>query len=41
MRVKVIQALICSSGIVNVRTIVKNICDKATEIIKGIVKSEA
>ena len=39
MRVKVIQALIRSSGIVvNVRTIVKNIRDKATEIVKGIVK---
>ena len=39
MRVKVIQALICSSGIVvNVRTIVKNIHDKATETVKGIVK---
>ena len=30
------QAIICSSGkVVNVRTLVKNIRDKATEIIKG------
>ena len=37
VRVKVIQALIRSSGmVVNVRTIVKNIRDKATEIVKGI-----
>ena len=37
VRVKVIQALIRSSGkVVNVRTIVKNIRDRATEIIKGI-----
>ena len=37
VRVKVIQALIRSSGkVLNVRTIVKNIRDKATEIIKGI-----
>ena len=34
---KVVQAIICSSGrVINVRTLVKNICDKATEIIKGI-----
>ena len=37
MRVKVIQALIRSAGkVVNVHTIVKNIRDKATEIIKGM-----
>ena len=31
------QAIICSSGrVINVRTLVKNICDKATEIIKVI-----
>lgn len=36
VRVKVVQALIRSSGkVVNVRTIVKNIRDRATEIIKG------
>ena len=36
VRVKVIQALIRSAGkVVNVCTIVKNIRDKATEIIKG------
>ena len=36
VHVKVIQALIRSAGkVVNVRTIVKNIRDKATEIIKG------
>ena len=36
IRVKVIQSLIRSAGqVVNVRTIVKNIRDKATEIIKG------
>ena len=35
IRVKVIQALIRSAGqVVNVRTIVKNIRDKATEVIK-------
>ena len=40
VRVKVIQALIRSSGkVVNVRTIVKNIRDRATEIIKGTHKS--
>ena len=38
VRVKVIQALIRSPGmVVNVRTLVKNIRDKATEIIKGKV----
>ena len=37
VRVKVIQALIRSAGkVVNVRTIVKNIRDKATEIIKDM-----
>ena len=37
IRTKVIQAIIRSSGkVVNVRTLVKNIQDKATEIIKGI-----
>ena len=37
IRVKVIQALIRSAGqVVNVRTIVKNICDKTTEVIKGL-----
>ena len=37
IRVKVIQALIHSAGqVVNVRTIVKNIRDKATEVIKGL-----
>ena len=36
VRVKVVQAIIRSAGhVVNVRSIVKNICDKATEIIKG------
>ena len=36
VRVKVTQAIIRSSGkVVNVRTIVKNIRDRATEIIKG------
>ena len=36
--VKVIQSIIRSAGqVVNVRTIVKNIRDKATEIIKGIL----
>ena len=36
VRVKVIQALIRSNGVVvNVCTIVKNIRDKATEVIKG------
>ena len=36
VRVKVIQALIrCPGMVVNVRTLVKNIRDKATEIIKG------
>ena len=36
IRTKVVQAIIQSSGkVVNVRTLVKNICDKATEIIKG------
>ena len=36
IQVKVIQSLIRSAGqVVNVRTIVKNIRDKATEIIKG------
>ena len=36
VRVKVIQLLICTSGkVVNVCTIVKNIRDRATEIIKG------
>ena len=34
---KVVQAIIRSCGrVVNVRTLVKNIRDKATEIIKGI-----
>ena len=34
---KVVQAIIHSSGrAVNVQTLVKNIHDKATEIIKGI-----
>ena len=37
MQVKVIQALIRSAGkVVNVWTIIKNIRDKATEIIKGM-----
>ena len=37
MRVKVIQSLIWTSGkVVNVCIIVKNIRDRATEIIKGI-----
>ena len=37
IRTKVVQAIIRSSGrVVNVRTLVKNIRDKATEIIKGI-----
>ena len=37
VRVKVIQSLICTSGkVVNVRIIVKNIRDRATEIIKGM-----
>ena len=36
IRTKVVQAIIWSSGkVVNVRTLVKNICDKAMEIIKG------
>ena len=36
IRTKVVQAIICSSGkVVNVRTLVKNIREKATEIIKG------
>ena len=36
VRVKVIQALIHTNGkVVNVHTIVKNIRDRATEIIKG------
>ena len=36
VRVKVIQSLIRTSGkVVNVCTIVKNIRDRATEIIKG------
>ena len=36
VHIKVIQALIRSAGkVVNVQTIVKNIRDKATEIIKG------
>ena len=37
MRVKVIQSLIQTSGkVVNIRIIVKNIGDRATEIIKGM-----
>ena len=37
MRVKLIQSLIWTSGkVVNVRIIVKNIRDRATEIIKGM-----
>ena len=37
VRVKVIQSLIWTSGkVVNVRIIVKNIRDRATEIIKGM-----
>ena len=40
IRTKVIQAIIRSSGkVVNVRTLVKNIRDKATEIIKGIERN--
>ena len=39
---KVIQALIRTCGmVVNVQTIVKNICHKATKIIKGIVSFSA
>ena len=39
IRVKVIQALICSADqVVNVRTAVKNIWDKATKVIK-VMKS--
>ena len=37
VRVKVIQSLIWTSGkVVNIRIIVKNIRDRATEIIKGM-----
>ena len=37
VRVKVIQSLIQTSGkVVNIRIIVKNIRDRATEIIKGM-----
>ena len=37
IQTKVVQAIIHSSGrVVNVRTLVKNIRDKATEIIKDI-----
>ena len=40
IRTKVVQAIIRSSGrVVNVRTLVKNIWDKATEIIKGITNT--
>ena len=36
IRTKVVQAIVQSSGkVVNVRILVKNIRDKATEIIKG------